>query len=607
MNIKLENIKQHLTINNFLLSLCAVSTLTILTWLLSYTNYGIDFTDESFYLVWMKNPYLFDWSASQFGFIYHPLFLIFNGDIASLRQFNILITFGLAMWLAVVYLKELSPEATINNVETYIVAAGLAIASLIIFSYLILTPSYNGLAFKSLLIAAAGALLAKPKKVERNTLGPLLIALGGWLAFMAKPSTAALLAATIFVYLVLTRKLTLRLMFITLASTLVLLLISALLIDGSVLKFIDRMRTGVAMGGYMGAGHTLTNLFRLDEFTLNLVEKKYTYAFAVVSIFAVSLSSKKNKLLNLLPVVIALFFLLLIFYLIINKINIIDGLGRFKVLVVWGLVYGSVAVGFFYFRNLSIFKISINTLVVASVLFVMPYIFAFGTNNNYWGHSSYAAFFWIMAGFFLLGPIAKSKGSWTFIIPLALATHFFTATLLQLGIEKPYRQPQPLWNNASATSFGSTGSKLILTEAYSEYIKTAQAVAHAAGFTPKTPIIDLTGQTPGILYALDAENLGQAWTLGGYPGSLRFLTEGLNLTSCKKIAKAWLLVEPDGPLSISVDAVKSQGANFSDDYKQVGSWQTASGAGGFTNQRTQALFVPIAEDRVLETCESFRK
>ena len=94
--------------------------------------------------------------------------------------------------------------------------------------------------------------------------------------------------------------------------------------------------------------------------------------------------------------------------------------------------------------------------------------------------------------------------------------------------------------------------------------------------------------------------------MGGYPGSLRFLTEGLNLTSCKKIAKAWILVEPDGKRKISDEAVNSQGANFPNDYKQVGSWQTASGAGGYANPRTQILYAPVAQKKVLDACEQLR-
>ena len=57
-----------------------------------------DFTDEGFYLNWIAHPSLYKASHTQFGFIYHPLYLLFGGDIVLLRQANILITLALA-WL----------------------------------------------------------------------------------------------------------------------------------------------------------------------------------------------------------------------------------------------------------------------------------------------------------------------------------------------------------------------------------------------------------------------------------------------------------------------------------------------------------------------------
>ena len=77
----------------FGLALCAVSTVLVMDWLLRFCHYGIDFTDEGLYLVSIANPFNYDWSASQFGFVYHPLYLLLSGDIASLRQANLLITF----------------------------------------------------------------------------------------------------------------------------------------------------------------------------------------------------------------------------------------------------------------------------------------------------------------------------------------------------------------------------------------------------------------------------------------------------------------------------------------------------------------------------------
>ncbi len=78
-----------------LLFLSAMGTAFILIWLFKYSAYGLDFTDESFYLVWLSNPFIYNGSTTQFGYVYHPLYVLLDGDIASLRRANIVVTFGL--------------------------------------------------------------------------------------------------------------------------------------------------------------------------------------------------------------------------------------------------------------------------------------------------------------------------------------------------------------------------------------------------------------------------------------------------------------------------------------------------------------------------------
>ena len=88
-----------------ILTCSAISTVLILGWVLWFCRYGIDVTDEGFYLVWMSNPFNYSISTSQFGFIYHPLYELLDGNIVALRQANILITFSLAWMLGIGFLK----------------------------------------------------------------------------------------------------------------------------------------------------------------------------------------------------------------------------------------------------------------------------------------------------------------------------------------------------------------------------------------------------------------------------------------------------------------------------------------------------------------------
>ncbi|WVV48786.1 hypothetical protein THH46_08975 [Pseudomonas sp. NA13] len=144
-----------------MMTLSVMGTLLVLGWLLKYSTYGIEFTDESFYLVWISNPFIYDVSLTQFGFIYHPLYRLLDGDIAALRQANILMTFGLAWGLAYVLLSSLAPESREKRIVLHTAAAGLAGSVLIFFDIWLPTPSYNSLALQALLITSIGLLLAE--------------------------------------------------------------------------------------------------------------------------------------------------------------------------------------------------------------------------------------------------------------------------------------------------------------------------------------------------------------------------------------------------------------------------------------------------------------
>ena len=237
-----------------LVALCSVGTLLIVSWLLRYAYYGFDFTDESFYLVWISNPFLYDGSITQFGFVYHPIYKLLGGDIATLRQVNILITFGLALGLVYSYLTSLTPVLKESRFTLLTLSAGFATSVFIHFDSWLVTPSYNSLALQSLLVSSVGLVFAEKCVCRASLIGWLLIGVGGWLAFMAKPSTALALAVCVFIYLLLARKFSIRMLAFTVACVLVLLLASALMIDGSVAGFVNRINLGIEFSKLLGGG-----------------------------------------------------------------------------------------------------------------------------------------------------------------------------------------------------------------------------------------------------------------------------------------------------------------------------------------------------------------
>ena len=594
-------------LQSVMIVLSTIGTLLILIWVLKYSFYGMDFTDEAFYLVSLSNPFAYDFSLTQFGFVYNPLYMLLDGDIAAIRQINIIIVFGLAWSMVYIFLASIAPRANKQRVVLHTVAAGMATSSCAIFDSGLLTPNYNSLALQALIITAIGLLLVERLTTLRSAIGWVIIGVGGWLAFMAKPSTALALAVSVLIYLLISHKLLIRLFLLASTIALLLLLLSAMVIDGSVSGFINRLLLGIDFAGYLEGGHTINKIFRINGFQLNLRNIQaigFVFIISFIATWGILSETRKGMLVSIF---ISFASIVLIALLVLGEIHQVANLGRYEGLLIIGVGLTMLSTGLAFGRFTVLKNISIAQWSIMLLFLAMPHIYAFGTNNNYWIAGSSALIFWLLAGLVFLTPLARERATWSFIIPMNIATQAVTATLLQTGMEKPYRQPQPLRLNNTALEIGSQKSSLILSEGYASYITEAVTTATNAGFNSGTPVIDLSGQSPGILYALGAESIGMAWIIGRYPGSLNLAKTALKRTSCKKIATAWILYEPDGPRSIPIEVMSSLGSKFPENYKQIGIWQTAKGAGGYDFQRTQKLYSPMALDETLQACQSLRK
>ncbi|AZY48738.1 hypothetical protein C0J09_05960 [Bordetella avium] len=594
-------------VENALLALCATGTALLLWWLLKYSNYGFEFTDESFYVVSMANPFIHDYSHTQFGFVYHPIYNLLGGDIVNLRQANIFTIFGLAWALAYLFLKPMASEVKNNHLTLLAVTAGLATSALIQLDAWLLTPSYNSLALQALLLTAIGMLLSDNSYRPASLTGWSLIGIGGWLAFMAKPSTALALALGVFLYLVFARKFSARLILISVAVSASLLLFSAMLIDGSILEFINRIKKAIEFGKILGSGHTLLHIFRIDSF--HLTEKTIALiAMIFISVFAsiYSVYSRK-RILSLAGFLIATGFFSVTALATVGNIGLALDTGPFRSFLIFGLFFSAAAAGLTLGKFDRLKSIPAPQRAIACFFLATPYIYAFGTNGNYWSAGGAAAIFWLFSGLIFLTPLVRERASWLVLLPVAIATQAITVMLLQTGFEAPYRQPQAIKLNDTAVTFGAKKSTLVLPDSYAKYISSAVSAAKKKGFTPGTPVIDLSGQSPGLLYALGAESIGQAWNVGGYPGSLDLAKVALERTPCEKIAAAWVLLEPEGPRSISNELMSSIGSAFPDGYTRVADWETAAGAGGYTIPRHQELYKPDSPAEILDSCNKVRK
>ena len=582
---------------------CLLSTIIILYWVFKFSAYGIDFTDEGYYLNWISNPFLYKDSLSQFGYIYHPLYNLVDGDIVWLRRINFLITFILACTLVYLVIDNLVKFDKINKVILCVVSSGIAICS---FTYpYIQTPSYNHLTFQALIITSIGITLIDVTKFNKNVLSYIIIGIGGWLTFMAKPSSAVGVAAIVLMYIILSKQFQLRFLLISAATAFILFIISAYIIDGSITAYVERYFLSVKKQTLLQAGHGINKIFRIDEFILS---PKITVSFFfifLISAFFIWLGLKNNKINNFIYIITCFLILVIITTLAVSDVDWNQNYGSYQPYLLFGIGYACLFVTIILMFNNKI-KIHDVRLGFFLIFLILPYIFALGTGNNYWEHSAAAAFFWLISGFVLIIPWFVKLKLYQPIIFLVLLSQLITSIYIKEGIEKPYRYNQPLRLDDSRIVVNNK-HQLILSKEFAKYINDARKIAAQSGFTKGDSIIDLSGQSPGLLYLLGAKSIGTAWNIGGYKGSLNRAKASFNLVDCTDIANSWVLYESKGLRSISTDLLTSLGMDFPIKYQKVGSWETASGAGGYKEIRIQELYKPLNANIAKSSCELIRK
>jgi hypothetical protein len=545
-------------------------TVTMLGWLLWVCHYGLDTTDEGFYLTWIANPFNYGISATQFGFIYHPLFLVSFGNVVTVRQINLLITFGLAFALCHVYLKFFFRELLLSNFRRLVISAALASTALLLFEFWLPTPNYNTLNLQGLLLAAAGAVLIDKLFTRVSLIGSVLVGLGGWLTFMAKPTSAVALAFFLLLYLLAAGKFGLRILLISFATSLALLLLSALCIDGSLIRFVDRLKGGAEVASTLGGGHTFLEMLRLGEV---LIEPRTRHILgggaAGVAILGV-MAMSNIRLLNIaasLGVVACLALSVLLIY---RGEGVGLDISFYSGLWISIIICSCVLLNIAKHGWRGPLKIVRGEWFLALFFLLLPYAFAVGTNNSYWTIGAHAGIFWVLAGLIFLCPSLQHTNTAMTTLQISIIAQLITIVLVGNAIVRPYRQPAPLPTNDMPVSIGAAGTTLLLSKSQGTYLTSAQSALNESGFTHGTPMIDLTGRSPGVLYAMGADSVGSAWFPGGYPGSNSLATEMLATVSCDKLGAAWLLVEYLGWQSLSVDVLHAFGANVATDFEVVG-------------------------------------
>ena len=579
--------------------------IAIVWWVLKYSAHGFDFTDESYYLVWMSNPWIYDSSVSQFGFIYHSLYILTQGNIVLIRQINIIITIIIAWILAYLLLRQLFSGIINNKVQFILSSCGLAVCVSmhnIFGGSWLSSPSYNSLTLQSIIITIIGVFLSsKHNSMHTSIFGAIIIGFGGWLCFMAKPTSALYLSIIVLCYVALSRDISINRVFITLFSASALLLASIYIIDGDIYRFVNRLHNGLIIGQILLNKTEINTWIRNDNYKLtNDTINSILIITLIIMIFIGSIASKIRIM--MLFVATSTFIIVLVMIGIIrNIIRPSTTTDSYYGLIVFCLVISAI----FSFVSYFCYNFRISDIVryvgLFSLFCILPSVYSIGSANNLWIQGSSANYFYILASIALLAPLIRLHGNISVITPYIIICQLIATLIIYNGLENPYRQSQSLILSNHPTHINQH-TTMYLSSSFAEYVTDIQEVTKNAKFVPKTPVIDLTGQSPGVLYIIEAQSIGAAWILGSYPGSANFAVSVLQNVRCETLSQSWILIEDNGPRSITTDVLHHFGASFIDDYRFMGQWSTVEGVGGYKKQRIQQIYAPIAPDRINAAC-----
>lgn len=586
--------------NRLPLALSAIATAILLARLLYYSSYGLDLSSEGFYLTSIANPfaYAISVSASLFGFVYHWPYQWSGGDIAVLRTANVTFTMGLGGTLSFLLIRRLW---TADGLHATVLAAGIASLTLCHFSpnwgLWGRTPTHYSLTFQSLLLVMIGLLLADSPRRMRPLLGWILVGLGGWFCFMGRPPAAAAIALVVVLYVVVLRRKSLLPMLGAALLALALLSITAYLVDGGITELVTRIVDSAEMDVMRGDGHGISLMFRIDRLSPTLSQVAIAALVATALLFGTLMVTMYN-LLPSLVLAAALILTVVIALLGIDPINI-------KVSTLF-LVSVFVCLGAIFYREGSILRGQNPTSIALALIFlILPHLSALGSNMNYWLTGSMNALFWMLAVVALLSPLAHQGRSVAILLPLSVLAQLLTASIINAGILRPWRQVKDLRTYTAVMPMPG-GSTLVLSPSFRNYLATAEAQSRAAGLEVDSPVVYLTGLATSLQYVLDTRPLGLPWLAQGSAGNAAAI-EALRRENCTDLARAWILIEPDGPTHLDhANIIASFGAGL-EDYATAARLDLPMLEAGYPNAVRQLLLKPIRPEELAEqSCREAR-
>ena len=560
--------------------------LAALPWalLLAGVPRGFDLTDEAFYLLSYRSPEAIEATFSMFGFLGAPVYRLVDGDIALLRGLGIvglLLTSAGTAWVTLRRLAGPAPAGDWLSALLPPIAAGA-----LFYESWLLTPGYNWMVLVGLQGFWVGALLWMRTDDRRlSAAGSMLIGAAAAFIWWTKPTSAALLPLLPLGILIVQRG-----MWRGLLAAPVLLAGVLGLALGLSLPFLAGLdRTGWL--AIIERGILYQQILKPDEHSsLALIFTDGLYRWLEFILL------NPLQLLWLLPIAAAAalrgrrrptaaremrlartFFRVwwaLSFALLGAMILLSTGYWVLNVFLLTFSFWAARAVMHAPDKPLAHLRPRLRRAALGLLPLSLAFIFVFGTINRYHSQSAMAAYFFVLGAAVVTLAFRDVRGCERAARAIAALLLLLTAARVGWGSLLPYRQDAPVWAMREAVALPAASAQpLLVSESMARYVRDLRALAAAAGYQPGMPIIDLTGRTPGAVYALAGRAPVFPWLLSTYEGSNPAAAYVLSLWPTEALREAWVLAvheDADQSDALSSAILRGLGLPFPEGYTPAG-------------------------------------
>jgi hypothetical protein len=514
---------------------------------------GFELTDESFYLLHYLHSRDFTSGLTFFGLYLELPFQLLGGSIGGIRIFGLLALGGASYFFMKRLYEGHALQVDCRRADRVaFLAAGLAVTFLF-YSYFgtLRAPSYNTLALAAMLVATGAllAILASPGPQWDPYVAALLYGLACSVCLVVKPPAAVLatLAHALFFAAYRQRSGALRLSGL-LAFAAVGFAANIALVQFAMPNWLELVRRGLEGASVTDHGDLLVTLRVFGwDIQRDLAARWPTYAATAVFYGGALAIFQHLRPASIGSLVAALTALLACW--IVGSANGSSLYPSVGLIVALLLATGSVGAGT---NKAPAFDLAFVGLL--ALLFFLPIAFSLGTNNPIAGHSR-MAFVFPLAGCLLALQRLHARGVVArrpYLISLGAIClpALWLQTTPWLDGTATYRLRAPLSEQRYPVAVGPQRASLMVDAVTRDDLSALQALMASAGFRPGMPLIDLSGDGVGYVYAAGGVPVGVAWHLGGFSGSAKLLSDILGTCDPQILSQAWIFSSADNPRRI---------------------------------------------------------